>query len=224
MTYSQTPWNDQPESVDSDTLIGGNGNKEACASCTITRLDTSSRVLPVPNHQTKELFVAMMKALPFPAFFLNPSGWIRLVNSSGEKILKKLPTEGSESCCGSFRALFSSPVTALEYEQRFVAAKTSEKGQMMEGAIRAGKRYTWNRIYLVPVRFGDDLWMLVMLEDLTPRMRLLLLKRKEYHGVLEDRLRTRLIEYIEMRRNGNPPHIGNIGSKEIQVAGETSTC
>lgn len=209
------------QSADRDSLLGENGNTEECAYCKIIRLNTVIKIPPVLNRRTRGLFVGMIKALPFAAFFVNPSGLIRMVNDSGEEFLKKLRDEGNRSCCGTFRDLLSSPAAALECEKRFLTARTSGKSQSMEGAIRIGKCYKWNRIHLLPVRFRNEVWVLFMLEDLTPRMRLRLLRSKEYHGILEDRLRVLLLEYIEMRRNEKRDSGGNIDFHKIEVGGNT---
>lgn len=202
MSYLQT--HGEEHVVQREMAASGKGESSACFSDTVgTRIDTSTDILAVPTLQANEVFVGLIKALPFPAFLVDSSGLIQLGNDSAEKVLRKLSPDWRGPCCGPFQMLFSCHDTALEYELRLLSARSSEKSQTMEGAIRIGKRYMWNRIHMFPIRLGEEVWVLLILEDLTPRMRLLLLKKKEYRGILEDRLRVRLMQMIEMRRNGD---------------------
>ncbi|MEW6138362.1 MAG: EAL domain-containing protein [Thermodesulfobacteriota bacterium] len=219
MSYLQTHGE---EHVQREMAATGNGESSACFSDIVgTRIDASTDILAVPTLQANEVFVGLIKALPFPAFLLDSSGLIQLGNDSAEKVLRKLSPDWRGPCCGPFQMLFSCHDTALEYELRLLSARSSEKSQTMEGAIRIGKRYMWNRIHMFPIRLGEEVWVLLILEDLTPRMRLLLLKKKEYRGILEDRLRVRLMQMIEMRRNGDRGDSSTIYADQATVDTDT---
>jgi len=117
---------------------------------------------------------SLLNALPIPVLCIDCSLSIRFANQACSKI-----TPDSE-------VLKSNSISSIIPRTRDInlvrsvteAVFSTRKPQVVEGMIRTGKSFMWGRIHLRSLRILGEQLVLVLVEDLTPEKRQLILKDK----------------------------------------------
>jgi HD-GYP domain-containing protein (c-di-GMP phosphodiesterase class II) len=117
---------------------------------------------------------SLLNALPIPVLCIDSSLSIRFANHACSKI-----TPDSE-------ALNGNPISSIiprPHDIDLIASVTeavfsTRKPQILEGMIRTGQTFMWGRIHLRSLRILGEQLVLVLVEDLTPEKRQLILQNK----------------------------------------------
>lgn len=131
-------------------------------------------------------FGRLMEALPIPAILLSGSREVIFANQAWGRI-----SPDYDRIVGhAFRELFpgASAAQALDAFAESVFAR--RKIESKETMLAIGDRRIWGRITLRSIRFGNDRFLLALIEDLTTEKRELLLRQKQ-HDALTREIRRR---------------------------------
>ncbi len=134
-------------------------------------------------------FGKLLEALPIPAFLIDGDGWIALANQAGKRISSN-PEEVSEN---QFHVLFQRSKTAERFRALFEEVVQTGNTQVAEGLLSTERGNIWGRLHMRSVKIGDQRGVLLLVEDLTPQKRQLLLKRKQ-EEILEQGVKARTAE------------------------------
>lgn len=134
-------------------------------------------------------FGKLIEALPIPAFLVDSSGRVALGNTSSRKIT----SEGVNVADTQFQALFRTVQGADEFTSRLKQVVSTGKTQVIEGVLQTSKGAIWGRLHMRSLKIGQDRAVLLLVEDLTPQKRQLLLKKK-HEQILETRVKERTAE------------------------------
>jgi DNA-binding CsgD family transcriptional regulator len=154
---------------------------------------TSSGSFDVGGQVWKSAFGKLLQSLPIPAFLVDKSRRIMVMNQASARI-----SPGYEKAIGkNFRTLCADPETAKCVLKVLGDVFTTRKTQAVEAILQIGDNKFAARLTFRSIRLLDERLLLVMVEDLTAEKReLALLKKHEEelrraYGELEDRVTER---------------------------------
>ncbi|MBI5251031.1 MAG: PAS domain S-box protein [Desulfomonile tiedjei] len=141
----------------------------------------------------------LLNALPIPALIISRSYQIVFANKPSGGLSGK-----SENAYGhGFSTLFS-PGDSADHARSLVGSVFSDRRtKVAETVLEINKERIWGRVHFLSIRLGGDRAVLMLVEDLTPQKKQLLLKKKheaelqKAHDELERRVKERTTELRE---------------------------
>lgn len=196
MSDTNIPDRFEPHSAEqSPTLLNIDqlSTQTICLDQLLTEDVTSSGSFDVGGQVWKSAFGKLLQSLPIPAFLVDKSRRILVMNQASTRI-----SPGYEKAIGkNFRTLCADPETAKCVLKVLGDVFTTRKTQAVEAILQIGDNKFAARLTFRSIRLLDERLLLVMVEDLTAEKReLALLKKHEEelrraYGELEDRVTER---------------------------------
>ena len=170
------PTSDTSEEDESPRLLSGesNGTETLDLSSLLTRDLTFSGSFDIRGDIWATTFGKLTQALPLPALLIDENCNIVVANQACGRISR----EYEKILDTPFSGLFPDPPTARKVQALAEEVFANRKPKIGEGIIEIGKGKIWGRITLRSIRIMENRLVLVLVEDLTPQKRQLVLKHK----------------------------------------------
>jgi len=170
------PTLDTSEEEESPRLLSGesNGTETLDLSSLLTRDLTFSGSFDIRGDIWATTFGKLTQALPLPAFLIDQNCNIVVANQACGRISR----EYEKILDKPFSGLFPDPPTARKIQALTEEVFANRKPKIGEGVMEIGKGKIWGRITLRSIRIMEIRLVLVLVEDLTPQKRQLVLKHK----------------------------------------------
>lgn len=167
---------DASEEVESPRLLSdeSNGTETLDLSSLLTRDLTFSGSFDIRGDIWATTFGKLTQALPLPALLIDQMCNIVVANQACGRISR----EYEEILDTPFSGLFPDPPTARKAQALAEEVISNRKPKVGEGIIEIGDGKIWGRITLRSIRIMENRLVLVLVEDLTPQKRQLVLKQK----------------------------------------------
>ena len=170
------PTLDTSEEDESPRLLSGetNGTETLDLSSLLTRDLTFSGSFDIRGDIWATTFGKLTQALPLPALLIDQNCNIVVANQACGRISR----EYEKILDTPFSGLFPDPPTARKLQALAEEVFANRKPKVGEGIIEIGAGKIWGRITLRSIRIMENRLILVLVEDLTPQKRQLVLKHK----------------------------------------------
>jgi two-component system cell cycle sensor histidine kinase/response regulator CckA len=170
------PTFDTSQEDDSPRLLSDEptGTETLDLSSLLTRDLTFSGSFDIRGDIWATTFGKLTQALPLPALLIDQSCNIVVANQACGRISR----EYEKILDTPFSGLFPHPSTALKVQALANEVFANRKPKVGEGIIEIGKGKIWGRFTLRSIRIMENRLVLVLVEDLTPQKRQLVLKNK----------------------------------------------
>jgi two-component system, cell cycle sensor histidine kinase and response regulator CckA len=176
MNDNDFPTLDTSEEDESPRLLSGesNGTETLDLSSLLTRDLTFSGSFDIRGDIWATTFGKLTQALPLPALLIDQNCNIVVANQACGRISR----EYEKILDTPFSGLFPDPPTARKLQALVEEVFANRKPKVGEGIIEIGEGKIWGRITLRSIRIMENRLVLVLVEDLTPQKRQLVLKHK----------------------------------------------
>ena len=151
-----------------------NGTETLDLGSLLTRDLTFSGSFDIRGDIWATTFGKLTQALPLPALLIDQSRNIVVANQACGRISR----EYEKILDTPFSGLFPDPPTARKVQALAEEVFANRKPKVGEGIIEIGEGKIWGRITLRSIRIMENRLVLVLVEDLTPQKRQLVLKHK----------------------------------------------
>lgn len=128
-------------------------------------------------------FSKLLNSIPIPAFLIDKEFSVAFSNSAGGAA--NGDKEAVDS--GDLDALFPHPHETVAVRTIVEDVFSSRKPQVTEVTIRIREESLWGRIHFRSIRMGRDRFIMLLVEDLTPEKRQILLNRQHREELLKTR-------------------------------------
>lgn len=164
------------EEEESPRLLSGesNGTETLDLSSLLTRDLTFSGSFDIRGDIWATTFGKLTQALPLPALLIDENCNIVVANQACGRISR----EYEKILDTPFSGLFPDSPTARKVQAIVDEVFANRKPKIGEGIIEIGEGKIWGRITLRSIRIMENRLVLVLIEDLTPQKRELVLKHK----------------------------------------------
>ncbi len=176
LPYRPSPAADATQSIDLSKLF--------------TRDVTDSGSFDVRGGIWASTFGKVMQALPIPAFLVDQSCNVTVVNEA----LGRVCPDYENILDSPFSSLFPTPSAATKAQDLLERVFADRKPRIKETGLKIRGTKMWGRMTLRSVRILEKRFMLVLIEDLTAERRQLILNRKQRDLLKEEIAERRLSE------------------------------
>ena len=176
LPYRLSPAADATQSIDLSKLF--------------TRDVTDSGSFDVRGGIWASTFGKVMQALPIPAFLVDQSCNVTVVNEA----LGRVCPDYENILDSPFSSLFPTPSAATKARDLLERVFADRKPRIKETGLKIRGAKMWGRMTLRSVRILEKRFMLVLIEDLTAERRQLIVNRKQRDLLKEEIAERRLSE------------------------------